>query len=111
MDVITWRSDVGDPAGASLVDAILTALALAPTGDPEAQRQAIARIVTDETPSLLPSGSRIADRSLVQGESGERATDEELESGKFKVVAKIGEDDWWVVLDMEPADIYLEEAS
>ncbi|MCA9941833.1 MAG: hypothetical protein H6656_00600 [Ardenticatenaceae bacterium] len=111
VDVITWRSDVGDPAGASLVDAILTALALAPTGDPEAQRQAIARIVTDETPSLLPSGSRIADRSLVQGESGERATDEELESGKFKVVAKIGEDDWWVVLDMEPADIYLEEAS
>ncbi len=111
VDVITWRSNVGDPGAESLVDAILEALATSTPGDTEAQRQAITEVVTEETPSLLPSGSRTADRSLVQGESGEGATDEELENGAFKVMAEYKGDQWWVVLDMEPADILLEEAS
>lgn len=111
VDVITWQSDVGDPGAESLVDAIMESLATVTPGDTEAQRKAITEIVAEETPSLLPSGNRVPNRNLVQGESGERATDEELESGAFKVVAEIDGEPWWVVLDMESADIFLEEAS
>ncbi|MEJ2559956.1 MAG: baseplate J/gp47 family protein [Anaerolineae bacterium] len=111
VDVITWRSDIGEPGAETLVNEILAALATSTPGDQAAQKEAITKIVTEETPTLLPSGSRIPDRSLVVGESGDRATDEEIESGKFKVVAEYEGEKWWVVLEMEAADIFLEEAS
>lgn len=111
VDVITWQSDLGQPGAESLVNAILNALTFIPAGDTEAQRTAITELVTTETPALIPSGSRIPNRNLVVGEAGERATDEELEKGTFQIVAKINGDNWWLVLDMEPADILLQEAN
>jgi hypothetical protein len=41
--------------------------------------------------------------------SGERATDEEIEAGEFCVAAQLDGEDWWVVLEVEPADIVLKE--
>jgi hypothetical protein len=105
VDVITSRTDTGQPGEESLVDAIVEALA-----DAEDQRQAISDVVSAEAPALLPTGRRIPDRSLVQGLSGDPVTDAELEEGKFQVVAKVKDEDWWLVLDIEPADIaFLEE--
>jgi hypothetical protein len=109
VDVIAWRSDIGQPGAETLVDAIVTAIKGTPPDDADALRTAISDVVSEEAPSLLPSSRRIPDRSLVQGPSGERATDEELESGDFKVVAEVNGEEWWVVLDMEPADIALAE--
>lgn len=100
VDVITSRTDVGQPGEANLVDTIIEALA-----DAEDQRQAVADVVTAETPALLPSGKRIPDRSLVRGLSGDPVTDKELEEGEFEVIAQVNGEDWWLVLDIEPADI------
>jgi hypothetical protein len=106
VDVMAWRSDIGLPSEDTLIDAVMTAIEGTPPGDETALRSAIAKAVT-EIPPLLPTGNRIPDRSLVQGESGERATDAEIEEGKFKVVATIDGDNWWVVLDISAADIAL----
>lgn len=108
-DVIAWYSDVGEAAAASLVEAIVQGIAAVPAGDANALRAAITAAVTDTQPALLPSSQRILDRSLVQGPSGSPATDEELESGDFKVVATRNGENWWVVLDIAPADILLQE--
>jgi len=104
VDVITSRLDVSKPAEESLVDAILEALA-----DAEDQRQAIASVVAEEQPALLPTGRRTPDRTLVEGLSGDPVTDEELEKGEFQVVAQVDGDNWWLVLDVAPADIALVE--
>ncbi len=103
-DVMTWRSDIGQPGAESLIDALLDALAAA--GDEAARREAISRVLTEAAPTTA-SARRIPDRSLVQGAGGQRATDAEIEKGKFQVVSKVKGEDWWVVSDIEPADISL----
>ncbi|WP_305044236.1 baseplate J/gp47 family protein [Geoalkalibacter sp.] len=108
VDVMAWRSDLGTPGGAGLADSLAAALSGVPTGDPAALRAAIDQVLETGAPAP-PGGRRIPDRSLVQGPSGARATDEEIEAGTFSVAARIGNEDWWVVLDLEPADIALEE--
>jgi hypothetical protein len=60
-----------------------------------------------ETPQV-PTNRRIADRTLVQNLSGQRASDSEIERGEFQVTPPGAE--WWVVLDLEPADIVLLES-
>ncbi|UCG22776.1 MAG: baseplate J/gp47 family protein, partial [Chloroflexota bacterium] len=107
VDVIAWVSDIGQPGAEGLVDAILASLETAQPGD-EARRAAIAAAVLAEGPSP-PTGRRIPKRDQVQGESGARATDEEIEAGTFKVAAEVGGEAGWVVLDVEPADIALTE--
>jgi hypothetical protein len=108
VDVMAWRTAVGQPGAETLVDAIVTALQGAPADDPEAQRQAITQAIT-EIPPLVPTGRRIPDRGMVQGPDGERATDEQIEAGDFQVAAMVDGEKWWVVLDMEPADVLLLE--
>jgi hypothetical protein len=108
-DVIAWRSDIGQPSAATLVDALMQASAAAPAGDAEALRQALNNVVTAANP-LVPSSKRIPDRSLVRDLSGQQpATFADLETGKFQVVAVVNGENWWVVLDIEPADIILKE--
>ncbi len=111
VDVLAWRTDLGgalggDAAGA-LAERLLEALGKA-EATPEKQRDALAAIL--ERP-LAPSGGRIPDRSLVEStaKSGDRASDEEIESAAFRVSATVAGEPWWVVLDMERADIVLEE--
>jgi hypothetical protein len=59
---------------------------------------------------LSGSGGRTPDRDRVLGPGGARATDAEIEAGTFEVSPQIGGESWWVALDMEPADLLLEEA-
>ncbi|WP_305041912.1 baseplate J/gp47 family protein [Geoalkalibacter sp.] len=108
VDVMAWRSDLGTPGGETLEDALVNALSGLPTQEPTAVREAVAQVLAGGAPTP-PGGRRIPDRSLVQGPAGERATDEEIEAASFTVVAQVAGEDWWVVLDMEPADIALEE--
>lgn len=109
-DVKTWRADIGKPGAASLTDAILIAVQNTPAKDLEAQRLAIAKVLTEDTAALIPTGNRIPDRSLIQGASGAPALDGEIEAGKFQVTATIGKEKWWIVLDFEPADVDLTES-
>jgi hypothetical protein len=94
-DVMTWKSDLGQPGAETLVSALLDAIAAAPPGDVAALQSGLTHVVT-ETGSPIPSGSRIADRSLVTGQ---------IETGKFEVTPGEG---WSIVLDAEPADIRVE---
>lgn len=108
VDVTTWRSDIGQPGAESLIDALLGAVTVTGAADEAALRAAFTRVVT-EAPPLAPTSRRIPDRSLVQStepdRQGQRATDAEIEAGKFKVVTPGS--DWTVVLDIETADIAL----
>lgn len=108
VDVMAWRSDVGQPGAESLIDAVVTAVEGASADDEAALRSAITAALT-ETPPLTPTSNRIPDRSFVQGPSGQRATDDEIENADFKVVAEYQGEKWWVVLDVAPADIVLRE--
>lgn len=105
VDVMAWQSDVTRPGDAALIDAVMTAIESAPAGDEAAIREAITTAVS-EVPPLLPNSRRIPNRGLVQAKEGEnRATDAEIEAGTFKVAARVNGEPWWVVLDMEAADI------
>ncbi|MCB0185229.1 MAG: baseplate J/gp47 family protein, partial [Caldilineaceae bacterium] len=109
VDVMTWRSDVGQPGAASLIDSVVTAVEGTAADDKAALRAAITVALT-EMPPLTPTNSRIPDRSFVQGPTGQRATDDEIESADFNVVAEYQGQQWWVVLDIAPADIVLRES-
>ncbi|MCZ7627060.1 MAG: hypothetical protein M5R38_15965 [Candidatus Methylomirabilis sp.] len=85
VDVMAWRSDIGQPGAETLIGALLDAVAVA--GDEAARREALTRVLTEAAPTTA-SARRIPDRSLVQGAGGQRATDTEIEAGKFQVVAK-----------------------
>lgn len=108
VDVMTWRSDIGRPGLDDMVDALLNAVTATLTGDVTALRAGIVTVLSETAPAI-PTGRRIPDRSLVQGPSGQRATDTELEASQFQVAAVVNGDKWWVVLDVEPADIVLLE--
>jgi len=106
VDVMAWRSEIGQPGAETLIDALLEAVAS--STDDDARREALSHVLTEAAPTTA-SPRRIPDRGLVQGAGGQRATDAEIEAGKFQVAAKVNGEDWWVVLDMEPADIDLRE--
>ena len=80
----------------------------------DALRTAITQVISAEGPALVPNGQRNPDRNIVQGldvsgksASGKRATDGEIEAGKFVVVPG---DQFSLILDMEPTDIVLQES-
>jgi Baseplate J-like protein len=106
VDVMAWRSDVGQPGAETLVDSLLEAIAMTPKTQPDALRNALIRTLT-ETPQV-PTNRRIADRSLIQNLTGQRASDSDIDRGEFQVALPGAE--WWVVLDLEPADIVLLES-
>lgn len=116
-DVLVWRADVGRPGPETLVETLARALAgVAPT-DETGLRAALTAALT-EPPATAPSGARSPDRSLLQAAgddaeggaaAGAPAEDRQIESGDFQVSARVGGEDWFVVLDMERADVVLEE--
>lgn len=108
-DVMTWRSDLDAPGPTALLETVLAAVRHSPAGDEAALRDALAQQLLEATLELAPTGSWIPDRGLVQGATGQRATDAEIESGNFTVVATIAGQPWWITLDMETTDIVLEE--
>ena len=109
VDVMAWYADVGSPKTDPLLEALLIAAQAAPPGDLAALRAALAGVLSATAPPVF-GGDRVADRDLVKGPAGARATDEEIEAAKFSVVAVVnGESNWTIALDIEPADIVLAE--
>jgi hypothetical protein len=108
VDVMAWRSDIGQPGAESLVDALLQAVTTTPAGDETALRGAFTRTIL-EGPSVVATSRRIPDRDLVQSlapeRAAQRAADVDFESGKFQVVPP--DPTWSVALDLQPADIFL----
>lgn len=112
VDVLVWRSDLGRPAMATLVDGIVNAVVAGRAGGAPDDLDALKLVITStlsETPPLVPTNTRIPDRSLLQGPDGGPATDEQIESGDFRVAATVDGAAWWVVLDMQPADVVVQE--
>ncbi len=109
-DVLTARSDLGKPAAEALADVLVAATAAVPPGPDAAAvlRQAILNVLSEAAPTA-PTGSRIADRSLLRGLSGAPATDVEIEKAEFRVVAEVDGKKGWVVLDMGLEDVVLAE--
>lgn len=107
-EVLVWRSDVGRPGPDDLIEALVGAAAAASAGGTDALKDALALILAGAPPTA-PTGARIADRSLLQSASGGPATDEDVDKGTFKISATVAGEPWWVVLDMQPSDILLEE--
>ncbi len=119
--VLTWRGDVG---GGSSTESLVEALAAAvdavpasdgaePASDGAALRAALSGALA-KAGSAAPTGQRIPDLSLVQSVAEDRAgapaSAEEVAGGEIQVVARVGGESWWVFLDMEPADVTLEES-
>ncbi len=109
VDVITWKSNVTQPGTSQLVDSLLGFIAETPASDEQALRQGIETLLNEESP-VVPGTQRIPDRSLVESTNQSRAaTDGEIEAGEFQIIAIIDSDNWWVSLDIEDADILLQE--
>ena len=109
VDVIVWRSDVAKPGAETLVDAIMAALQGIPLDDTAAVRQGISQTVSQDAPSLQPTAQRLPDRGLLQTPAGEPVSDEMIESGEFQVSASVDGEPWWVMLDMAPEDVLVQE--
>jgi len=114
VDVRTSRADVGQPGTNPLVEALVVKLANVNPSDTDALRKAVKETIDAEAPAQAPGGRPDPDRSLVQGvdtsglrASGTRATDGEIETGKFIIVPPA---EFSLVLDMEPADIVFSES-
>lgn len=108
VDVLAWRTDLARPGTNAVVEALLNAIEASPSTDRDTLSTTLSKVLSEKLPPVS-TGRRIPDRSLVQGPAGARATDEEIEKAEFNVAAKIDGEDWWVVLDMEAADVALIE--
>ncbi|MBV8642425.1 MAG: baseplate J/gp47 family protein [Candidatus Eremiobacteraeota bacterium] len=109
VDVMAWQADVGNPKVDPLLEALIAAVQATAPGDAAALRAALAGVLSSTSPPVF-GGDRIPDRDLVQGPSGARATDVEIEAGKWSVVAVVnGDANWTIALDLEPTDIVLVE--
>jgi len=110
-DVLTARTDLERVDGESLAETLAGTVLETGTDDEEALRESLAAVLTTTSLTGL-SGRRIPDRSLLEstaeGREGQPATDEEIEAGEFQIAARVDGEDWWVALDMGPADIRLE---
>jgi hypothetical protein len=102
-DVRTWRADVGQPGPATLLDALMDVVAATPATDLDALRAGLAAVLAAAPPA--PTGRRVPDRSLIQAPGGGQASDAQIEAGEFEVVSNLAGGAWFVVLDMEPADV------
>ena len=109
VDVMAWIADVGNPKSDPLLEALVSAVGATARGNDAALRAAIAAVLSATSPPVF-SGDRSQARDLVQGPSGARATDVEVEAGTFSVVAVVnGEANWTIALDVDPSDIVLAE--
>jgi hypothetical protein len=107
VDVKAWRSDVGAENADPLVEALVTAVQGVDVKNVAALRAAIAAIIEQGAPALLPSGEKHPDRTVIKGPSGKPATDLEIEQAQFKIVPPTG---FSVTLDMSPDNIVLQES-
>lgn len=120
VDVIAQKSDLGQTGPEPVLDIVLNTVkeVLAPTpgaappGPSVFPEQALRDALTDalfSAPSTVPAIPRKTDRSLVQGPSGQPATDAEIEAGTFQVSATPDGEQGWVVLNAGEDDLRLEQ--
>jgi hypothetical protein len=105
-DVVAWVSGVrGDPP-AAVAERTVASL---PTDLPgrEALEAALAAALEESLPGA-PTGARRPAREQVRNEAGTgQATPEEIAAARFRVSARVGEEDWWIFLDAGAADVQL----
>jgi hypothetical protein len=107
LDILAAKADINDPGSQPLADALVAAVQAAPVKDTASLTTAIANVLASDITPLF-SENRIADRSLITGESGP-ATDDDIEAGAFKVVPPPpdGDQKWAIALDMNPSDVQI----
>lgn len=103
VDVLAWRTNFAEPGADEVVNSLLRAIESSAPDESEALRENLNKTLTEEI-SPFSTGARIPDRGLVQGTNEDLTGDAIFEAGDFKVVA---DTDWWVVLDMDAADVVL----
>ncbi|HEX2028731.1 MAG TPA: baseplate J/gp47 family protein [Nitriliruptorales bacterium] len=112
VDVVVTRADLSTTAQQDIIDVLLAVVTGADPTDEQAIRQALEDAVTGEI-AFGPTGARMPDRSLLLSTSedtrGGPASDEDIEAATFEVSATVAGDDWWIALEMDRADILLEE--
>ena len=109
VDIQVWRADLGRPDEERLTQTLIDALQGVPADDREALEQVIDSVLDGRIPGWPAAPRRIPDRSLLVGEDGKPATDEEIEGGRFSIRATVNDEPWWIVLEMEPADLLARE--
>jgi hypothetical protein len=114
VDVVVQKADLSTSEQQTIVDLLSAAVAGVDPTDEAAVRAALEAAVTGDI-ALGPTGARIPDRSLLLSTAddtkGSPASDTEIEAGTFEISATVGGDAWWIALDMDRADILLEEQS
>jgi hypothetical protein len=114
VDVVVQKADLSTTEEQAIVEVLLAAVSGVDVADQASLRAALEDAVAGEI-AAGPTGARIPDRSLLlstaEDTSGSPASDAEIEAGTFEVSATVDGDDWWIALDMDRADILLEEQS
>lgn len=117
VEVLTWITDLTRSTTETLAELIVSSITPLGTDDKERLLTEISSVLLEQPP-LLPSGRRIPDRSVIQVTDAEgqlvsdiQTIDEKIEEGDFQIVATINNEQWSVALDMDPADILIEEAA
>jgi hypothetical protein len=120
VDVIAQKSDLGQGPESLLgivvktvKDVLAPTDATAPASPPAIPEEALRNALTAAlftAPSTVPNFPRKTDRSLVQGPSGQPATDAEIEAGTFQVSATLDGEKGWVVLEASEDDLRFESA-
>ncbi|HVG43430.1 MAG TPA: baseplate J/gp47 family protein [Longimicrobium sp.] len=105
VDVAAAVSDVDRPSSLELAHTVVASLGTLPPGA-DALASALAGALDRNAPPA-PTGGRKPDRSRVVGDDGKPASDAAIEAGTFSVLARVGGEDGWVVLEMGPADVLL----
>ena len=103
-DVLTSRADVSKPGKDTLLDTLVNAVAATPPGDLAKLRVAIQDVLQP-----IFSERRIPDRTLVQGPTGQPATDQQIQNGQFQVTSVVKGEKFSIALDLAPTDIILVE--
>ena len=113
VEVLTWRTDLTHSTTETLAELIVSSIVPLGTDNQDRLLTEISTVLSEQPP-LLPSGRRIPDRRVIQGTDGaigQSASDEQIETGDFQIVASINNEQWSVALDMDPADVLFEEAA
>ena len=105
VDVRPARADIGQTGTESLVNALIEAFEQSAANSTTDLKNKLRQVVT-QAGVAIPSLNRIPDTSLIRKAEGDGAVEPgDVETGNFQVLATIGEEAWWIVLDIDRADI------
>ncbi|MEM9549865.1 MAG: hypothetical protein AAGA05_01750 [Pseudomonadota bacterium] len=110
VDLYVFRTDATPTRAETVTEALTTFIAGNPPQEETALRAELDALLFGlETGA--PTGRRIPDRGLILTADGSApATDSDIENATFQVKAEVEGEPGWIVLDMDAADIALQEA-